>query len=86
MGVHAELETYVCFCMTVTLCITGYLGKEDQPVIAIIHLVSHFVLNSNDIERIRNVLLCVLQMFYCSHINPQCIQNPNCPFLKLFAS
>lgn len=43
--------TYVWFCMNVYLCITVYLSKEDQPVIAIFNLVSHFVLNSNHIKR-----------------------------------
>lgn len=43
----------VCFCMNVTLCKTEYLSEEDQPVTAIFHLVSHFVLNSNNIKRIR---------------------------------
>lgn len=29
------------------------------------------------------MLLWVLQSFYRSHINPQCIQNPNCSFSEV---
>lgn len=39
--------------MDVTSCKTEYLSEEDQPVIAIFHLESRFVLNSNHIKRIR---------------------------------
>lgn len=81
MGVHTELG-HVCLCMDVTFCRAEHLREEDQPVIAEFHLVSHFVLNSNHIRESGNVSLWALQPFYCSHINPQCIQNPDCPSLK----
>lgn len=55
IGVHTgAVGAYVWLCINVYLRITIYLSEEDQPVIAIFNLVSHFVLNSNHIERIGN--------------------------------
>ena len=47
-----RLRGHVWLCMNIYLCITIYMSREDQPAIAVFNLVSHFVLNSNHIERI----------------------------------